>query len=60
MEFVAKLQQGKMLQKVKDYKLEVDGIIRYKNRIYVPNSQELRIIILKEMHNVSYARHHGY
>ena len=60
MELVTKLQQGKMLQKVEDYKLEVDGTLLYKNIIYVPNSQELRIMILKEMHNVPYAGHHGY
>jgi hypothetical protein len=60
MELVEKLQQGKMLQKVEDYKLEDDGTLMYKNRIYVPNSQELRIMILKEMHKVSYAGHPGY
>jgi hypothetical protein len=60
MELVAKLQQGKMLQKVEDYKLEADGTLLYKNRIYVPNSQELRITILKEMHNVPYVGHPGY
>jgi hypothetical protein len=47
MELVAKLQQGNMLQKVEDYKLEVDGTLLYKNKIYVPNSQELIIMILK-------------
>jgi hypothetical protein len=60
MELVAKLQQGKMLQKVEDYKLEADGTLLYKNRIYVPNFQELRIMILKEMHNVPYVGHPGY
>jgi hypothetical protein len=60
MELVTKLQQGKMLQKVEDYKLEVDGTLLYKNRIYVPNFQELRIMILKEMHNVPYVGHPGY
>jgi hypothetical protein len=45
---------------VEDYKLEVDGTLLYKNRIYVPNSQELRIMILKEMHNVPYVGHPGY
>jgi hypothetical protein len=57
---VAKLQQGKMLQKVEYYKLEPDGTLLYKNIIYVPNFQELRIMILKEMHNVPYAGHLGY
>jgi hypothetical protein len=32
----------------------------YKRRVYVPNSPELRSAILKEMHNVPYARHPGY
>jgi hypothetical protein len=60
MELVTKLQQGKMLHKVEDYKLEPDGTLLYKNIIYVPNSQELRIMILKEMHNVLYAGNPGY
>jgi hypothetical protein len=60
MELVTKIQQGKMLQKVEDYKLEVDGTLLYTNIIYVPNSQELRIMILKEMYNVSYVGHLGY
>jgi hypothetical protein len=53
-EFVAKLQ------KVEDYEFEADGTLMYKNIIYVPNSQELKIIILKEMHNVPYVGHPGY
>jgi hypothetical protein len=36
-DLVAKIQQGKMLQKVENYKLEADGILLYKNKIYVPN-----------------------
>jgi hypothetical protein len=60
MEMVAKLQQGKMLHKVEDYKLEVDGTLLYKNRICVPNSQELRIMILEEMHNVPFVGHPAY
>jgi hypothetical protein len=37
MDLVAKLQQGNMPQKVEIYKLGADGIIMYKNKIYVPN-----------------------
>jgi hypothetical protein len=29
-------------------------------QIYVPNSQELRNLVLKEIHNASHARHPGY
>jgi hypothetical protein len=60
MEMVTKLQQGKMLQKIEDYRLEVDGILLYRNIIYVPSSHELRSMILKEMHNVPYVGHPGY
>jgi hypothetical protein len=51
-ELVVKLRQCNMLPKVEDYKLGTDGTVLYKNIIYVPNSQKLRIMVLKEMHNV--------
>jgi hypothetical protein len=57
---VAKLQQGEMPQKVENYKLEADGTLLYKNKIYVPNVQDLKLMILNEMHNVPYAGHPGY
>ena len=60
MELVTKLQQGKMQQKVEDYELGIDGILRYRNKVYVTNSQELRSVILKEMHNVPYVGHPRY
>jgi hypothetical protein len=59
-ELVAKLQQGILQQKIEDYKLGDDEIIMYRGRIYVPNSQELKNMILKEMHNVPYVGHPGY
>jgi hypothetical protein len=36
-ELVAKLQQGKMPQTMGIYKLQTDGILLYKNIIFVPN-----------------------
>jgi hypothetical protein len=45
---------------VEDYKLGADGTLMYKNIVYVPNVLELKLMILKEMHNVPYARHPGY
>jgi hypothetical protein len=59
-ELVAKLQQGILQQKIEEYKLDNDEIIMYRGRIYVPNSHELKILILREMHNVPYAGHLGY
>jgi hypothetical protein len=59
-DLVANIQQGKMPQKVENYKLGADGIILYKNIIYVPNVQDLKLMILNEMHNVPYAGHPVY
>ena len=60
MELVEKLQQGGLPQKVENYKLDIHGIIMYKNRVYVPNVQGLKLVILREMHNVPYVGHPGY
>ncbi|MCZ2221997.1 hypothetical protein NUW87_11610, partial [Corynebacterium pilbarense] len=57
---VAKLQQRERPQTKESYTLGTDGLLLYKNRVYVPNVQELKLAILKEMHNVTYARHPGY
>jgi hypothetical protein len=46
MELRGKLQQGNLQQKVEDYKLESDEIIRYRGKIYVTNSWELKNMIL--------------
>jgi hypothetical protein len=45
---------------VENYKLETDGILLYKNRIYVSNVQDLKLMVLNEMHNVPYVGHLGY
>ena len=42
------------------YNLGVYGILLHKNRVFVPNVQDLKCIILHEMHNVPYAGHPGY
>jgi hypothetical protein len=47
MEMKKKLQQGILQQKSEEYKIEKDGIPMYKGIIYVPNSQELKNMILK-------------
>jgi hypothetical protein len=57
---VVKLQQGNLQQKIEDYKLENDEILIYRGRIYEKSSHELKILILREMHNVPYVGHPGY
>jgi hypothetical protein len=59
-DLVAKLQQGKMPQKVDNYNFGIDRILLHQNRIFVPNVQDLKRMILHEMHNVPYAGHPGY
>jgi hypothetical protein len=34
--------------------LKEDGILMYKGKVYVPNYEELKNAVLKEMHNVPY------
>jgi hypothetical protein len=44
---VAKLQQCERPQTEEGYTLETDSLLLYKNRMYVPNDQELKLAILK-------------
>jgi hypothetical protein len=57
---IAKLQQRERPQIQGSYTLGTDGLLLYKNRVYVPNVRELKLAIVKEMHNVAYAGHPGY
>jgi hypothetical protein len=45
-ELVVKLQQGNLQQKIEEYMLDNDEILIYRGIIYVPNSQELKNIML--------------
>jgi hypothetical protein len=54
------LQQGDVQQKIKEYEIKEDGLLMHKNRIYVPSFGELRNLVLKEMHDVSYVGHPDY
>jgi hypothetical protein len=60
MELGEKIQQGNLQQKVEYYKMDSDEIIKYRDIIYVRNSQALKDLILGEMHNVPYDGHPGY
>jgi hypothetical protein len=48
------LQQGNFQQKFNYYKLEEDGILMYKGKLYVSNSSEMKNAVLKEMQNEPY------
>jgi len=54
------LQQGNLQHKFKYYALKEDGVLMYKGKVFVPNSREMKSILLRELHNMPYARHPGY
>ena len=45
--------------KWEEYTLENDGLLRYKGRIYVPEDDDLRNLIIKEAHQAPYDAHPG-
>ena len=53
------LQRQETTHKFEHYKLE-DGILKYKNRVYILNLENVNTLVLKEMHEVLYAGHYGY
>ena len=42
------------------YKLEEDGLLTYKGRIYIPNVANLRRVVMDEIHQAPYSGHPGY
>jgi hypothetical protein len=60
MDISATLQQGMSQQNLEGYELREDQILMYRRRVYVSNDQELKNIILSEMHKVPYVGHLGY
>jgi hypothetical protein len=54
------LQQEDAQQKMREYEMKEEVLLMHKNRVYVPSFEELRNLVLKEMHNVPYVGHRGY
>jgi hypothetical protein len=52
-------QDTMMVLRFEGYTLDNDGLFRYSNRIYVPPSNKLRILILNEAHREMYMAHPG-
>ena len=55
-----KLQQKSLENKYEGYKLEEDGLLTYKNKIYIPNVADLRRVVMDEIHQAPYSGHPGY
>ena len=43
-----------------EYHLMTDGLVRFKNKIYVSDNSELKKLILREFHVKPYLGHSGY
>jgi hypothetical protein len=37
--------------------MKENGILMYRGKVYVPNSEEMKNIVLREMHNVPHVGH---
>ena len=55
-----KLQQQNFAKRYEGYKLEEDGLLTYKGRIYIPNVAEFRRVVMDEIHQAPYSGHPGY
>ena len=55
-----KLQQQSLEKKYEGYNLEEDGLLTYKNIIYIPNVEYLRRVVMDEIHQAPYSGHPRY
>ena len=55
-----KLQQQSLKKRYEGYKLEEDGLLTFKGRIYIPNVAYLRRLVMDEIHQAPYSGHLGY
>ena len=45
-------------EKVKTYfSLNQQGLLLYKNRLYIPNIKEIKLTVMDELHKIPYSRH---
>jgi hypothetical protein len=57
---VAELQNTTENSDKTDLSLDKNGLLRFKNRIYIPDSTELKLTVLDEVHKKPYSGHPGY
>ena len=55
-----KLQQQSLEKRYEGYKLERDGLLTLKGRIYISNVAYLRRVVMDEIHQAPYSGHPGY
>ena len=55
-----KLQNSTTDSDKPDLSIDKKGLLRFKNRLYIPDSMELKLTILDEVHKKPYFGHPGY
>ena len=55
-----KLQQQSLEKRYEGYKLEEDGLLTFKGRVYISNVAYLRGVVMDEIHQAPYSGHQGY
>jgi len=55
---LVKLKESVEKERIKDFKL-VNGVLRFRGRLYVPNVEEIRKDLLREAYHSVYASHPG-
>ena len=55
-----KLQQQSIEKRYEGYRLEKDGLLTFKGRIYILNVADLRRVVMDEIHQTPYSSHPGY
>ena len=43
-----------------DLSIDKKGLLQFKNRLYIPDSTELKLTVLDEVHKKPYSGHPGY
>ena len=56
---IEKLQQQSIEKRYEGYKFEEDGLLTYRDRIYIPNVAYLRRVVMDEIHQALYSGHLG-
>ena len=59
-EILKKVQEDRLLQQQKEYKVEETGLLWSKERLYVPEGGDIRSNILTKFHRKPYLGHLGY
>jgi hypothetical protein len=56
-EKISKIRQLILEGRGKDFREDAEGVVWFKDRLYVPNVQSIRELILKEAHEIAYSIH---